>query len=181
MAKEKKPLTIKQQVKRNTLYSKLFSYSEFVAAAMPYGIMAIVNREEWFALNPEPWKIGLGGGLGLALLGIALFLIEKKKEEGSKLTNGTITLVIGWYAVTFIFFLLASIDMEIYKIMAYGGMGLIACIGLEYESNKFKLKAQENKDNLKKAESKIQTEQAEKELKEEEQKKTKKQEKVVVD
>ena len=180
MAKEKTPLTIKQQARKNTLYSKLFSYSEFVAVAMPYSIMAIVNREEWFALNPEPWKIGLGGGLGLALLGIALFLIEKKKEEGSKLTNGMISLVICWYAVTFIFFLLASVNMEIYKIMAYGGMGLIACIGLEYESNRFKAKAQENKDNIKKAEAKRQTEQAEKEL-EEEQKKTKKQDKVVVD
>lgn len=182
MAKEKKPLTIKQQAKRNKTYSRLLSAGEFVSAALPYGLMAIVNRDEWFVLNPEPWRIGLGGAIGLVLLGLAMFLITKKKEEGSKLTNGMISLVIMWYAVTFVFFLLAQINMEIYKIMAFGGLGLIGALGLEVGSKYFDKKAQTYYKAMTQADTNIKTEQATKEILEENKKKEKvKKDKVAVD
>lgn len=182
MAKEKKPLTIKEQRRKYKNYSRLLFASEYVSMALPYGIMAIVNREEWFVLNPEPWRIGLGGTLGLILMGLAMFLITKKKESGSQLTNGMISLLIIWYAVTFIFFLLSQVNMEIYKIMAYGGLGIMGALGLEVGSKNFDKKASELDVAMKKADENLRTEQATKEILDE-QKKTKKQkqDKVVVD
>ena len=29
--------------------------------------MAIVNRDEWFTYNPDSWKVGLGGAIGMTL------------------------------------------------------------------------------------------------------------------
>ena len=172
MAKEKKELTIKQQKRRYTTYKYLLIGGEYVATLLPYGIMAIVNREEWFVLNPEPWKVGLGGSIGMVLLALAMFLITKKRDN-EKLTNGMIALLIGWYAVAFVFFLLAQINMEIYKIMFYGGLGLCAALGLDIGSKYFDKKATTLDTAMKQAETNIQTEQATKEILEQEKKKKK--------
>ena len=176
MAKEKKELTIKQQKRRYKTYKYLLIGGEYVATLVPYGIMAIVNREEWFVLNPEPWKVGLGGSIGMVLLALAMFLITKKRDN-EKLTNGMIALLIGWYAITFVFFLLAQINMEIYKIMACGGLGLMAALGLDVGSKYFDKKATNLDNAMKQAESNLQTEQATKEILEKETKKKK----VVID
>lgn len=177
MAKEKKQLTIKQQKRKYKTYSWLLFGGEYVSAALPYGIMAIVNREEWFVYNPDSWKVGLGGSIGLVLLALAMFLITKKREN-EKLTNGMVALLIGWYAVTFVFFLLAQINMEIYKIMAYGGLGLMAAVGLEVGSKNFDKKAKDLDTAMKQAETNLKTEQATKEILEQEKKK---QDKVAID
>ena len=172
MAKEKKELTIKQQKRRYKTYKYLLIGGEYVATLLPYGIMAIVNREEWFVLNPEPWKVGLGGSIGMVLLALAMFLITKKRDN-EKLTNGMIALLIGWYAVAFVFFLLAQINMEIYKIMFYGGLGLCAALGLDIGSKYFDKKATTLDTAMKQAETNLQTEQATKEILEKENKKKK--------
>ena len=161
--KEKKPLTIKQQKRRYTTYKYSMIGGEYVSALLPYSIMAIVNREEWFVYNPEPWKVGLGGSIGLVLLALSMFLITKKRDN-EKLTNGMIALLIGWYAVTFVFFLLAQINMEIYKIMAYGGLGLMGALGLDVGSKYFDRKATELDTAMKKAEENLKTERATEEL-----------------
>lgn len=175
---EKKPLTIKQKYRRYKAYQYGLIGAEYVATLTPYSIMAIVNREEWFIYNPEPWKVGLGGTIGMVLLALAMFLITKKRDN-EKLTNGMVALVICWYAVTFVFFLLAQINMEIYKIMAYGGLGLIAALGLDIGSKYFEKKATTLKNSMNKAQENLNTEQATKEILEEE--KTKKKKKVAVD
>ena len=115
----KKQLTIKQQRNRYRWASRGLTAGEYVSALIPYGIMAIVNRDEWFVYNPNAWQVGLGGAIGLCLVALSMFLLTKKKDN-EKLTNGMVALLIGWYAVTFVFFLLAQINTEIYKIMAYG-------------------------------------------------------------
>ena len=171
MAKKKKPLTIKEQRRKCKRYQYGLFAGEYVSAALPYGIMAIVNREEWFVMNPDSWKIGLGGTIGLALLGISMFLITKKKDENSKLTNGLVSMLIMWYAITFVFFLLAQVNMEIYKIMGYGGFGLIGALGLDVESKKFEKKADSLGKAMEQAETNLKTEQATKEILEEKQKK----------
>ena len=74
---EKKPLTIKQQYRRAKRIKYALVGGEYGATLLPYGIMAIVNREEWFVYNPEPWKVGLGGSIGMVLLALAMFLITK--------------------------------------------------------------------------------------------------------
>ena len=174
----KKELTIKQRYRRYKATQYGLIGGEYVATLMPYGIMAIVNQEEWFVLNPEPWKVGLGGAIGMVLMALAMFLITKKRDN-EKLTNGMIALVIGWYAVTFVFFLLAQINMEIYKIMAYGGLGLLAALGLDVGSKNFERKANDLKKAMNKAQENLNTEQATKEILEQENKKKKN--KVAVD
>lgn len=169
---EKKQLTIKQQKRRYRVFQYSLLGGEYVATLLPYGIMAIVNREEWFVFNPEPWKVGLGGAIGMVLLALAMFLITKKKDT-EKLTNGMIALVLGWYAVTFVFFLLAQVNMEIYKIMAYGGFGLIGALGLDIGSKYFRNKANDLDKALKNAETNLKTEQATNEILEQKQKKKK--------
>lgn len=167
---EKKELTIKQQYKKYKGLSYGFSAGEYVSAALPYGIMAIVNKDEWFVMNPEPWKVGLGGAIGMVLLALSMFLITKKKEN-NKLTDGMIALVIGWYAITFVFFLLAKINMEIYQIMAFGGFGLIGALGLEVGSKYFDKKANELKVAMTNAQTNLNTEQATQEILKQEEKK----------
>ena len=172
MEKTKKELTIKQKYRRYKAIQYSLVGGEYVSTLLPYGIMAIVNREEWFVMNPEPWKVGLGGSIGMVLLALAMFLITKKRDN-EKLTNGMIALLIGWYAITFVFFLLAQINMEIYKIMAYGGFGLMGALGLDIGSKNFEKKAESMKVAMTNAQTNLDTEQATKEILEQEKKKKK--------
>ena len=170
MAKEKKELTIKQKYKRYKRIQYGLVAGEYVSTLTPYGIMAIVNHEEWFVYNPDGWKVGLGGAIGMCLLAFAMFLITKKKDN-EKLTNGMISLLVIWYAITFVFFLLAQINMEIYKIMAYGGFGLMGALGLDIGSKNFEKKANQLKTAMDNAKTNLDTEQATREILEEENKK----------
>ena len=172
MAKEKKELTIKQKRTKYRAIQYSLVGGEYVSTLLPYGIMAIVNRDEWFTYNPDSWKVGLGGAIGMTLLALAMFLITKKKDN-SKLTDGMIALVIGWYAITFVFFLLAQINMEIYKIMAYGGLGLMGALGLDIGSKNFQKKANDLDVAMKQAQTNLDTQQATQEILKEEQKKKK--------
>ena len=170
--KEKKQLTIKQQRNRYKWASRGLVAGEYVSALLPYGIMAIVNRDEWFVYNPNAWQVGLGGAIGITLVALVLFLLTKKRDNAN-LTNGMIALLIGWYAVTFVFFLLAQINMEIYKIMAYGGLGLMVAVGLDIGSKNFDKKANNLSKAMEQANTNLQTEQATKEILEQEKKKKK--------
>lgn len=165
-----KQLTTRQQIRRYKLVQHSLTAGEYVATLSPYGIMAIVNRDEWFTYNPDSWKVGLGGAIGMVLVGLATFLITKKKEN-EKLTNGMIGLVLGWYALTFVFFLLAQINMEIYKIMAYGGLGLMGALGLDIGAKNFENKAETLETANKTARVELATEKAKNEIIEEEKKK----------
>lgn len=169
---ETKQLTTKQKIKRYRTAQYSLVAGEYVSALLPYGIMAIVNQEEWFVMNPEPWKVGLGGAIGMVLISLAMFLITKRRDN-EKLTNGMIAVVLGWYAITFVFFLLAQINMEIYKIMAYGGLGLLGALGLDVGSKNFEKKANNLKKAMDQAQTNLDTEQAQKEIIEEQKKNTK--------
>ena len=64
--------------------------------------------------------------------------------------------------------------MEIYKIMAIGGLGLVGACGLDYGSKHYEKKATELKQAMTNAKTNLDTEQATQEiLKEEEKKKVK--------
>ena len=110
---------------------------EFLSLITPFIILGAVNNEKWFK-SEGGWKIGLGGALALALLGIAVFLVTKKKEGESDITRGWITLIVGWFAVAFIFVLLTNIIDQISTIMLYGGLGIIGAFGLDITSRHFK-------------------------------------------
>lgn len=157
----KKPLTAKQKQNKYRALQYSTFVGEFVSIILPFVIMGAVNYEDWF-VSESGWKVGLGGTLALALLGIAVLLVTKKKED-EKITSGYIALIIGWFAVAFIFVLLASIIEQIAMIMFFGGIGILGAFGLDMTSKNFKAKA----DLYKSAIAKAKTENLEEELKQE--------------
>lgn len=158
-----KQLTAKQkQTKYRVLQYTTFG-CEFLSIFTPFIVMGCVNAQEWF-YNENGWKVGLGGTLALALLGIAVFLVGKKKED-EKITGGYITLIVGWFAVAFIFMLLADIMSQITTIMMFGGLGLLGAFGLDMTSKNFKAKADAYKETIAKAKQDVIKEEVEQELK----------------
>lgn len=160
----KKQLTATQKKNKYRALQYLTFGSEFLSIVIPFIAMGIVNHEEWF-YNEDGWKIGLGGSLALALMGIAVFLVTKKKEENSKLTNGYISLIVGWFAVAFIFMLLADIMSQMSMIMLFGGIGLCGAFGLDLLSKDFKQKADAYKEVIKKAKQNVVQQEVEQDLK----------------
>lgn len=160
----KKQLTATQKKNKYRALQYLTFGSEFLSIVIPFVAMGIVNHEEWF-YNEDGWKIGLGGSLALALMGIAVFLVTKKKEENSKLTNGYISLIVGWFAVAFIFMLLADIMSQMSMIMLFGGIGLCGAFGLDLLSKDFKQKADAYKEVIKKAKQNVVQQEVEQDLK----------------
>lgn len=137
--KNKKQLTTKQKQTRARTLQWTFFGCEVLSILAPFIALGIVNYEQWFT-SEEGWKVGLGGALALGLLGIALWLFTKKKEN-KELTNGWITTIIGWFAITFIFYLIGSIIDQLSTIMFFGGLGLLAGAGFDFASVKQKEKA----------------------------------------
>ena len=162
MLMAKKQLSAKQkQTKYRALQYSTFA-TEFISILTPFIIMGAVNYEDWF-VSESGWKVGLGGTLALALLGIAVLLVTKKKED-EKITGGYITLVIGWFAVAFIFMLLASIMEQITTIMFFGGIGILGAFGLDMTSKNFKAKADMYKETIQKANQDVLKRQVESEI-----------------
>ena len=88
MATEKKPLTLKQkQTKYRALQYTTF-VGKYLALLTPFIVMGCVNAQDWF-YQEEGWKVGLGGTLALALLGIIMTLVTKDetKDNGGDATS----------------------------------------------------------------------------------------------
>ena len=134
-----KKLTVVQKKNKYRALQYTTFISEFLSIITPFVVMGAVNAKEWF-YNEEGWKVGLGGTLALALMGICVFMVTKKKEN-NEITGGYITLIVGWFAVTFIFMLLSSILEQMTTIMFFGGIGLLGAFGLDITSKNFKAKA----------------------------------------
>ena len=158
-----KKLTAKQKQTRYRALQYSTFVGEFVAIFTPFIVMGAVNAQEWF-YNENGWKVGLGGTLALALLGIAVFLVGKKKED-EKITGGYITLIVGWFAVAFIFLLLTDILDQITTIMMFGGLGLLGAFGFDLTSKSFKAKADAYKETIAKAKQNVIKDDVEEELK----------------
>ena len=148
----KKPLTTTQRKNKYRALQYTTFASEFISILTPYIILGSVNFKEWFPNSEAGFRAGLGGALALALMGIAVFLVTKKNEENNKLTNGWITLMVGWFCVAFIFLLLGNIIDQIAEIMLWGGLGILGAFGLHLTSQHFKKKADFYKSALDKVE-----------------------------
>ena len=159
----KKQLTMKQKLNRERAAQYSLFAGQFAVLPVPFTAMAIANREEWFIQNPEGWKIGLGGGIAIALMAIMMFLISAKKEN-KELTGGYVALIVGWYAFAFVSMLLSEIMYEIYKVMMIGGTGMLAAFGLDQGSKYFKKQADKHKDAIIEAEKDLDKEQAKEEM-----------------
>lgn len=159
----KKPLTTTQRKNKYRALQYTTFASEFISILTPYIILGSINFKEWFPSSEAGFRAGLGGALALALMGIAVFLVTKKNEEGNKLTNGWITLMVGWFCVAFIFLLLGNIIDQIAEIMLWGGLGILGAFGLNLTSQHFKKKA----DLYKSAIDKVEKDEIVKQVKEE--------------
>ena len=165
--KEKKQLTASQKQKKYKAIEKITFYGEFVSIATPYIVMGAINFDEWFK-STEGWKIGVGGSIAMALMGIAVFIITKKKEDKDSTTSGYVTLLLGWLATAFVLLLLSNIINEIASIMFFGSMGIAGALGLEITSKNYAKKSKLYKEGIEKAKSKIIEEEAYEEIKNEE-------------
>lgn len=140
MAKQKKPLTTKQQQTKHRALQYTAIGGMFGSILTPFIILGAINFEDWFKTDGG-WKIGLGATLGMAVVGIAVFLVTKKKEKESKVTDGWITFIVCWFAVAFIAKLFESIYSQIFEIMMWTGLGLCGAFGLDLVSKDQKRKA----------------------------------------
>lgn len=136
----KKKLTVTKKKKLYKLASKGAFAGEFISIGTPYVVMGAINYEEWFK-GTEGWKVGLGGSLALALMGIAILLVKKNKENKDSSISGYITILLGWLAVAFVFLLLANIMHQIASIMFFGAIGIAGALGLDIVSTKYEEKA----------------------------------------
>lgn len=163
MKKEKKKLTTKQKQAKYRALQYTAVGGMFASILTPFIALGIANFDEWFVNNSNGWKVGLGASLGLAVAGIAVFLVTAKKEKESKVTDGWITLLVMWFAVAFVFFLLSSIYNQIFEIMMWTGLGLAGAFGLDLVSKDMKRRA----DEYKKARAEVYKENIEDEIRKE--------------
>ena len=169
MAK-KKQLTIKQQ--KNKL--RTIQYSTFVAqfgsVVAPYGVLAAINWDKWFISNPEGWKVGVGGSIALVVVGVATFLVARGKEN-KELTDGYVSLILGWLLMAFALKLIGQVILEISDIMFIGATGLIGAFGLNLESKHAKKQADGKKKAMESAIEERDKEAYKEELRKEEERK----------
>lgn len=134
MNREKKQLTPTEQKKRYGRLQLGFLLGEFVSVATPFIVIGAVNYNEYF-VQYNGTKMSLALFMALAIMGLAIWLITKKK-----LTMGYTTLLVGWFTATLIFFLLGQIINDIAYIMLYGGIGILCANCCEIASTQFKKK-----------------------------------------
>ena len=145
MAKKQMTLTQKKNKYRALQYTTFVG--KYIALMTPFVVMGIVNADDWFYVDGG-WKVGLGGTLALALLGIIMSLVTKDDAKRSE-SMSKIALVVGWIAATFVMILLEDILNQIATIMIFGSIGLIAAVGIDFASKDFKNKAEEYKTTIK--------------------------------
>lgn len=139
--KEKKPLTATQTKNKYRALQWTCFGSEFLSIALPYVVIGAVNFDEYFVYNEEGWKVGTGATIAMALMGLTVWSIGKKKDDKSERTSGLLTLALGWAAIGFVFFMLSSILGDIAMIMLCGSLGIFGALGLNVASVSFKKKA----------------------------------------
>lgn len=161
---ERKPLTLKQKSSKYRALQYTTFVSKYLALLTPFVVMGIVNSEDWF-YQENGWKVGLGGTLALALLGIIMTLVTKDDTKDNK-NLGKIALVIGWFTATFIVILLEDILNQMATIMIFGSIGLCAAVGIDFANKDFKNKADLYKETLIESKKDILKEQAKEQLKE---------------
>ena len=164
--KVKKSLKASQKQIRYRIAEKVTFGSEFVSIATPYVIMGAINYDEWFN-HTEGWKVGLGGGLALALMSICILIVTNKKEDKKSITGGYITLLMGWLAFAFVALLLSNIMHDIASIMFFGAIGIAGALGLDITSKKFGEKADLYKEVIKEVRKDNAKEEAKEEIRKE--------------
>ena len=131
MAKNK---TVKSQRNKWRRIEYACFIGEFVAIATPFVAIAIANYDKYF-VEYNGTKMSTAFFMGLAVMGLAIFLITKKKLE-----NSYITLVVGWAVCAFIFTMMGEMITDLAYMMWFGLLGLGSAWGLDIASQKAKKK-----------------------------------------
>ena len=118
---------------------------EFVSVATPFVAIGIVNYDKYF-VQYDGTKMSIAFFMAMAVMGLAIFLISKKKLE-----NSYITLLIGWAVMAFVFQLLGQIILDLATIMWFGLIGLAGAYILEIGSKKAKKKKESIKGAIEQA------------------------------
>lgn len=107
---------------------------EFLSVAAPFIAIGIVNYDKYF-VQYDGVKMSISFIMAMAVMGVAIFCITKKKLE-----NSFITLLIGWIVMAFIFTMLGEMITDLATIMWFGLIGLGGAFGLDEVSKHFKKK-----------------------------------------
>lgn len=134
MAKEKKKLTPTQKKNRYRAAQYGTFLGEFIAVAIPFVTIALVNYDRYF-IEYDGVKMSISFLMALALMGLAIFCIVKKKME-----NSYVSLIIGWATVAFIVTMLGELVTDLSTIMWFGLIGITSAFGLDEVSKVFKKK-----------------------------------------
>lgn len=115
---------------------------EFVSVATPFVAIGIANYDKYF-VQYDGTKMSIAFFMAMAVMGMAIFLISKKKLE-----NSYITLLIGWAVMAFVFQMLGAMITDLATIMWFGLIGLAGAYILELGSKKAKAKKEQIKDAI---------------------------------
>jgi len=140
--KEKKKLTPTQRYKRLKATQYACFGGEFLSVIAPFITIGIINFNDYF-VEYNGTRVSIAFMLALAVMGMAVYLVSKKKFE-----NSFISLIVGWLAITVIFFLLGKIITDISWIMLYGLIGILGAYGLDIASKKASEKADKIKQGM---------------------------------
>ncbi len=154
MAKER---TVKQEQKYHKRWSLACFIAEFPVVFAPFITIGIVNYDKYF-IQYDGTKVSVSFILAMAVLGIAVYCVSKKKLE-----NSMITLLIAWTIVAFIFTILGELITDIAMIMWFGLIGLAGAFGLDKVSKAELAKSEKCKNAINKAEEDIMVEKHKKE------------------
>ena len=142
--------SVKSQKNKYAVIEYSCFVGEFVSVATPFVAIGIANYDKYF-VQYDGTKMSIAFFMAMSVMGLAIFLISKKKLE-----NSYITLLIGWAVMAFVFQLLGQIILDLATIMWFGLIGLAGAYILELGSKKAKKKkesikeaiAQANKEDL---------------------------------
>ena len=115
---------------------------EFIAITTPFIAIGIANYDKYF-VQYDGVRMSIAFIMAMAVMGMAIFLISKKKLE-----NSYITLLIGWAVMAFIFQMLGQMILDLATIMWFGLIGLGGAFGLEIVSKQAKKKKESIKDAM---------------------------------
>ncbi len=166
MSKETKQLTKKQQRNKYRRTQVACRVGEFLVLPIPFAALMIANRDEWFNLPDNGWKIGIGASLTIALLvGAIIGVMIENKDKNIDL--GFPLLIIKWIMAAIIITIIEDVLHQISYIMWVGLSGLAGSYGLDITRKQFTKKADLIQSEIDAATHELGTEQARREIEEE--------------
>lgn len=145
MSKEKKQRTPTEEVKHLKRIKTSCFFGQFLSVAAPFITIGIVNFDKYF-VKYDGVKMSIASILAAFLMGLAVWLTSKKK-----FTNSYVTLIIGWAAVTCLFFLLGELIKDVSYIMLFALIGLLGAAGLDVASAKTDAKINQIQEGIQEA------------------------------